>query len=353
MLLAAPDKFRGTATAGEAASAIARGAEQLGWTVRRQPLADGGEGLIDVLAGQGGERFDVEVTGPLGMPTLAQVLVTGSMAVIEMAQASGLALAGGSEENDPVAATSRGTGELIVHAAQLLRRDHGTGTVVLGLGGSASTDGGEEAVEAVRAAGGLGGIDLVGACDVSTLFVDAARQFGPQKGASDGEVALLESRLRNTAARYGERFGVDVSQVEGGGAAGGMGGAIVVLGGRLRSGYEVVADLVGLRRLLAEAAVVVTGEGTLDAGSFAGKVVGSVLLDAVSAGVPSLVVAGQVTGDARRRAAAAGAQVVSLIEEFGTERALASTTICIEEAVSHHLRHAGSARPFGVTGDHR
>ncbi len=353
MLLAAPDKFRGTATAGEAAAAIARGGQRLGWTIREQPLADGGEGLIDVLGGHGGERFDVEVTGPLGVPTLAQVLVTDSMAVIEMAQASGLALAGGSELNDPVAATSRGTGELIVHAAHLLRRHYGSGTVVLGLGGSASTDGGEAAIEAVRTAGGIDGIELVGACDVSTQFIDAARQFGPQKGASDREVAILESRLRNAASRYRERFGVDVSQVEGGGAAGGMGGAIVALGGRLRSGYEVVADVVGLRHILADAAVVITGEGTLDAGSFAGKVVGSVLLDAVSAGVPSLVVAGRVTGGAHRRAAAAGAEVVSLIEEFGSEQALANTSICIEEAVSHHLRWAGSARPVRITGDHR
>ena len=133
-------------------------------------------------------------------------------------------------------------------------------TIVVGLGGSATTDGGAGALEVIEAAGGLGDVELVGACDVDVGFVEAATRFGPQKGAGPDQIAELEARLESMARRYEDTYGVDVRSVEGAGAAGGFGGAIVALGGRLRSGYEVVADLLGLAELMRESRLVVTGE---------------------------------------------------------------------------------------------
>jgi len=340
VLLAAPDKFRGTATAHEVAAAIARGAEPLGWSVQQLPLADGGEGMLDVLDVLGGERQWAEVHDPLGAPVRAEVLRVGSLAIVEMAQASGLALVGGAEGNDPVGASSRGTGELIVAAARL----PAVTTVVVGLGGSATTDGGAGALAAVEAGGGIDGVELIGACDVTTGFVDAAEQFGPQKGASREQVAWLGDRLRRLARRYEAEYGVSVDGIERSGAAGGMGGAIAVLGGRLRSGYEVVAELLGLRAALGACRMVVTGEGALDASSLTGKVVGSVLGDAAGlpVPVPVLVVAGRTTPEARDAAAVLGAAVVSLSEQFGGDRSVGDTSGCIEEAVGAYLDSPGA-----------
>ena len=338
-LLAAPDKFRSTVTAGQAAEAMARGASPLGWAVRQIPLADGGEGLLDALGTLGGERRVVEVEGPLGRPVPAEWLRIGEVAVVEMAQASGLALVGGAEGNDVLAASTRGTGQLVVAAARAVAttRRVGAGSVVVGLGGSATTDGGVGALAAIEEAGGLGGVQLVGACDVDVGFVEAAPRFGPQKGADDALVVRLSDRLERLAREYEARYGIDVRSVPGAGAAGGLGGAIVVLGGRLRSGYTVVAELVGLGDALGESQLVVTGEGSFDATSLLGKVVGSVLRDASAAGVPAMVVAGQVTAEAAASATASGAAVVSLSERFGRERAMEDTSACIEQAVAECL----------------
>jgi glycerate 2-kinase len=339
-VLAAPDKFRGTVTAGQAAEAMARGASSLGWTVRQIPLADGGEGLLDALGALGGERQTVEVEGPLGRPVPAEWLRIGEVAVVEMAQASGLALVGGAGGNDAFAASTRGTGQLVVAAARAVAstRRVGAGSVVVGLGGSATTDGGVGALSAIEEAGGLGGVELVGACDVDVGFVEAAPRFGPQKGADDAMVVRLSDRLERVAREYQARYGIDVRSVPGAGAAGGLGGAVVVLGGRLRSGYTVVAELVGLGDALDDSQLVVTGEGAFDATSLLGKVVGSVLRDATASGVAALVVAGQVTADAEASATASGATVVSLTERFGRERAMGDTAACIEQAVAECLR---------------
>ena len=335
LVLAAPDKFRGTATAGQAAAAMARGAGCLGRTVEQLPLADGGEGLLEALAHLGGARVGVEVVGPLGMPVRAEWLDLGPVAVVEMALASGLVLAGGADGNDPVGATSRGTGELIVAAAR--RRPEAPATIVVGLGGSATTDGGRGAVDVVEEAGGLGATELVGACDVDVDFIAAARRFGPQKGADPAQVAALERRLEVVAQQYLDAYGIDVREMEGAGAAGGLGGAIVALGGRLRSGYRVVAELVGLAGLMQRSDLVLTGEGAFDATSLMGKVVGSVLADANALGVPVLVVAGRVDPEAAEAAASTGATVVSLTDRFGAERALGDTEWCIERAVAEAL----------------
>ena len=334
-VLVAPDKFRGTVTAREAAESMARGVSSRGWAVRQLPLSDGGEGLLDALSPLGGERSTVEVEGPLGEPVAAEWLRVGEVAVVEMAQASGLQLAGGAAGNDPLGATTRGTGQLIVAAARSVAA--GPGTVVVGLGGSATTDGGRGALAVVEEAGGLGGVDLVGAYDVDVGFLEAAPRFGPQKGAAPAQVAELGRRLEQLAGRYVERYGIDVRTVAGAGAAGGLGGAIAVLGGRLRSGYEVVAELLDLDRVLRSSQAVVTGEGAFDATSLLGKVVGSVLRDASAAGVPVVIVAGQVIEEAAAVAAAAGASVVSLTERFGAARALGDTARCIQVAAAEGL----------------
>jgi glycerate 2-kinase len=333
-LVAAPDKFRGTATAQEVAAAMARAAAPHGWSAVRLPLSDGGEGLLEAFDRPGSRRLIATVTGPGGEAVAAPWRCDGSLAVVEMARASGLELAGGAEGNDPVGATSRGTGELLVAAA---REVGAGGTVVLGLGGSATTDGGVGALDAVEAAGGLGGAELVGACDVEVGFVDAARLFAPQKGATPAQVAELAERLEAIASRYRREYGVDVRGVPGAGAAGGLGGAVLALGGRLRSGYRLVAELTGLGGAIAEASLVITGEGALDATSFAGKVVGGVLEDARGAEVDAVVVAGRASDEGRELAAGLGASVVSLVERFGERRASAETTACVEEVVAEVL----------------
>lgn len=327
---------------------MARGASSLGWFTRQLPLADGGEGLLEALGSVGDEWCEIEVEGPLGPPVSASWLRIGTVAVVEMAQASGLLLAGGAEGNDPLRASTRGTGQLVVAAARSLARAHrsdtasggdgrsgegGVGTVVVGLGGSATTDGGWGALSAIEEAGGLGGVSLVGACDVDMGFVEAAPRFGPQKGADDIQVAALAERLDALARTYRHRYGVDVGSVAGAGAAGGLGGAIVALGGRLRSGFEVVSELVGFDEALRSSRVVVTGEGAFDETSLLGKVVGSVLGRASSAGVPAVIIAGRTSARAVASATGYGATVVSLTERFGRDRALGDTARCIEEAL--------------------
>jgi glycerate kinase len=333
-VVVAPDKFRGTASAAEVAAGMAAAASGLGWETIRLPMSDGGEGLLDACEAVCPERVVTRVTGPDGTPVDAEWGLGDGTAVVEMARASGLTLAGGPSHNDPVRATTRGTGELLVAAA---RRVGPGGTVVVGLGGSATTDGGRGAWEAVREAGGLGGATLVGACDVDTTFVDAAAVFGPQKGAGPAEVSELTGRLERQASAWAESTGVDVRTVPGSGAAGGMGGAVVVLGGRLRSGYRLVADLVGLAAALDGADRVVTGEGALDVGSFAGKVVGGVVGDARAQGIPALVVVGRSTPEAAAEADRAGGEVVSLIVRFGAARAFGEVLACVEEATAGWL----------------
>jgi len=333
-VVVAPDKFRGTASANEVAEAMATAAEELGWEAVRLPMSDGGEGLLDGCAALCPEVVVTRVTGPDGAPVDAEWRLGDGTAVVEMARASGLTLAGGPTRNDPVRATSRGTGELLVAAA---RRVGPGGTVVVGLGGSATTDGGRGAWEAVMEAGGLGGANLVGACDVDTTFVDAAAVFGPQKGAGPAQVSELTGRLERQAEAWAKETGVDVRAVPGSGAAGGMGGAVVVLGGRLRSGYRLVADLVGLTAAIDGADRVVTGEGALDLGSFAGKVVGGVIGDARARRVPVLVVVGRSTPEAAAEADRAGGEVVSLTERFGVTRALGEVQDCVAEATAGWL----------------
>jgi glycerate kinase len=323
-VVAAPDSFRGTASARAVAAAVGRVAWEHGWDCDEVPVSDGGEGFLDAL---GGPNRTTTVTGPLGDTVEAGWRLDGRRAVIEMAQASGLLLVGGAEGNDPVAASTYGTGELITAAV-----DSGARRVLVGVGGSATTDGGLGALRALHPTPRLKGVELVVACDVRTRFVDAADVFAPQKGASPAQVELLRRRLERLAQVYAEEYGVDVLRLDGAGAAGGLAGGLAAVGGRLVEGFEVVADEVELWERVEGADLVVTGEGFLDEQSFEGKVVGGVLALAEEAGVPVVAVAGEVLEEAAGRI-----EAVSLVERFGAEKATGQTIRCVEEVVAELL----------------
>jgi glycerate kinase len=335
-VLAALDKFRGTASAAEATAAVANACWELGHDADEAPMSDGGEGLLDVL---GGANRSTIVTGPLGRPVEAGWRLDHRTAVIEMARASGLALAGGAECNDPLGATTAGTGELIARAC-----GQGARRIIVGLGGSATTDGGLGAIEALPSPARLRTVELEVACDVRTRFVDAAAVFAPQKGASAAQVDLLTARLEQLAARYLTEFGVDVTEIDGAGAAGGLAGGLAALGGRLVSGFDLVAEHVDLAARISDTELVVTGEGHLDAQSLDGKVVGGVCDLAAAAARPVVVIVGDAADDA---AAALRARrdvsVVSLVERFGERRARNEPRWCIEHAAADHIHASADA----------
>jgi len=322
-VVVAPDKFKGTATAREMSAGIAGALERGGHEVRQVPMADGGDGTLDAL---GGANRTTTVTGPLGHPVEASWRLSQGVAVIEMAVASGLVLTGGAEGNDPLNASTRGTGELI--AAAVAR---GAKRIIVGLGGSATTDGGLGAVEAIGSRARLSGVELEVAADVTTLFTDAARIFGPQKGATAAQVAFLEARLRGLAERYRDDFGVDVESVEGAGAAGGLGGGLLALGGRITSGFELVADELGLFEAIEWADLVATGEGRLDAESFAGEM-------AADTKTRLLVVAGTIAGPLPESALGLGRAAISLSDRFGERASIADPVARSAEAVTEFLQ---------------
>lgn len=326
-LLAAPDKFRGSATAAEVAHAIAVGAYRAGWSAHELPLADGGEGTLEAL---GGANRRSVVTGPLGSPVEAQWRLDEGVAVIETAKVSGLELVGGPEANDPLHASTRGTGELIAHALDL-----GARRVIVGVGGSATSDGGVGAVDVLRGRAPLG-VSVEVACDVQTRFLEAAVVYGPQKGANPEQVQILTRRLQALGERYRREFGIDVSSVPGAGAAGGLAGGLAALGARLTPGFELVARAVGLETELQHVEMVITGEGLLDATSFAGKVVGGVLQKAAAHAKPAVVIAGDVAPGL-----SASVPTISLVTRFGTKAAWHETHECIARAVTEALSARG------------
>src|SRR5205807_3040674 len=213
---------------------VARAVEDQGWRCDRAPVADGGEGTLEAL---GGPTRRTTVRGPLGEPVEAEWRIEGEMAVVEMARASGLLVVGGAEANDPIHATTYGTGQLVAFAV-----DSGARRVLVGVGGSATTDGGLGAVTALEPHRRLRGREVVVACDVTTTFVDAAEVFAPQKGATPAQVALLKRRLERLAQVYVRDYGVDVRDIPGSGAAGGLAGGLAALGARLLPGFDVVAE---------------------------------------------------------------------------------------------------------------
>jgi glycerate kinase len=333
-VVAAPDKLRGTADAVDVAHAVARAAAAAGWDCVELPVADGGEGTLDVF---GGPNRTTRVTGPLGEPVDAPWRLDGRRAVIEMARASGLALVGGPEGNDPMAASTVGTGELLAKAMEL-----GARRLLVGLGGSATTDGGLGALRALYPLHRLRGLELAVLCDVRTPFVDAAEVFAPQKGASPAQVALLRRRLERLADVYLDDHGIDVRALAGAGAAGGLAGGLAAAGGRLVSGFDAVADELGLPDALDGADLVVTAEGFLDEQSFDGKVVGGVAELAAGLGVRCLAIVGEVLPDLPAELLGR-VDVVSLVERFGRDRAEGDPLACIEEVTAGALAdHAAS-----------
>ncbi|MBS1838033.1 MAG: glycerate kinase [Actinobacteria bacterium] len=320
-IVVAPDKFRGTVTATECANAIAAPLRARGHEVIVRPMADGGEGTLVAL---GGANRRTVVSGPLGDPVEAGWRLSAGSAVIEMAAASGLSIVGGADGNDAVAASTHGTGELIAAALDL-----GASDIVVGVGGSATTDGGLGALRAVYPVHRLRGVRLTVACDVRTTFVDAASVFAPQKGASPAQVQLLGRRLERLVQAYLDEYGVDVSTMTGSGAGGGLAGGLACVGGELVEGFDLVAERLDLDADVERADLVITGEGLLDAESFDGKVVGGVVDMARHFGVPVVAVVGESFDGADDRV-----PTLSLTGRFGRERAIADTVALLSEAAT-------------------
>lgn len=341
VVVLAPDSFKGTLRADEVAAALARGwgSVRPGDELRLAPLADGGEGTLDAIEAAGGwHRERTVVRDPLGRPVEASWLrsvdaADGIRGVIEMAEGSGLSRVAPAER-DPVRASSGGLGELIVAAL-----DAGARELVVGIGGSASTDGGRGMLEALgaRVAGerlDLDGLDprlaeasLRVASDVVNPLLGergAAAVYGPQKGAATAAVvASLERRLAAWAAAVETATGERVRDLPGAGAAGGVGFALLALRRRVRHfslepGVELVMEATGFRDRLAGADVVLTGEGRIDGQTAFGKTVAGVARLARDLGVRCVAIGGSATADGRAALAALGAETLSLGAGHGT-----------------------------------
>jgi len=308
--------------------------------VVEMPMADGGEGTLEtLLSARGGSRRRTRVTGPLGAPVDAEwAVLPGGVAIVEMARASGLSLVRG--RNDPLRASTRGTGELIAAV-----RGQGFNRIVVAVGGSATTDGGLAAVETLRWS--LQGLDVTVACDVETSFLDAARVYGPQKGATEAQISLLTRRLEMLAGQYRARTGVDVTKLVGAGAAGGLAGGLAAIGAQLVPGFDAIAEAVGLERVFEGADLVLTGEGKLDGSSLEGKVVGGALAWADDLDVARVaIIAGQVTDDARAALAArTNTQVLALTDRvWQPAEAYERAALLLEEAAIEAGRTALGTR---------
>jgi glycerate kinase len=286
-VLVSPDAFKGTLRAAQVAAAIGRGLERAGLEPPDLcPIADGGEGTMEVLlTALGGQTAAATVSDPLGRPVGAgfALIDDGGTAIVEVAQASGLDLVA-EHERDAEAASSRGTGELIVAAVAA-----GAEVVLVAAGGSATTDGGAGAIAAIEDGGGLGDVALVVLCDVTTPFEQAAARFGPQKGADAAAVARLTSRMDALAATWPD----DPRGVPMTGAAGGLSGGLwAAFGARLQAGAPFVLDVLGFDDRLRNARAMITGEGRIDATTLAGKAAGEAAVRARQFGVPAHAIVG-------------------------------------------------------------
>ncbi|MFB9359007.1 glycerate kinase family protein [Actinoplanes nipponensis] len=373
-VLICPDKFAGTLTASQVAAAVAEGWHETAprdETVLR-PLSDGGPGFVDVLGSAlGGRRLPVDTVDPLGRPTRGEVLLVDDAeptrggrqnakitAYVESAQACGLHLLS-KAERDVNAATSYGLGLLLAAAVE-----SGAGEVVVGLGGSAVNDAGAGMLAALGAApvdvsgyalpyGGaplitatglaaeprLRRVRLVAATDVDNPLVGlhgASNVYGPQKGATREDVLRLDAALDHFAGVLEQAFGVpDLRTLPGGGAAGGIGAALLALGGRVVSGIGLVTGLIGLEEQLDAADLVITGEGSFDHQSLRGKVVAGIAHGARDRGLPCVVIAGRNETGYREAAAAGVTETYALIEHFGSEeRALAEPARGLREVAA-------------------
>ncbi|MFW0764527.1 glycerate 2-kinase [Trabulsiella odontotermitis] len=327
-IVIAPDSYKESLSATEVAQAIEKGFREIFPDAQyvKVPVADGGEGTVEaMIAATQGTAMTAHVTGPLGEPVEAVWGISGDghTAFIEMAAASGLALVPPAQRN-PLLTTSRGTGELILQAL-----DHGAQNIIIGIGGSATNDGGAGMMQALGAslcdangtAIGFGGgclmslntIDLSQldarlktcsirvACDVTNPLIGdrgASRIFGPQKGASEAMIAELDRNLEHYAEVIKKSLRIDVKEVPGAGAAGGMGAALMAfLGAELRSGIEIVTQALNLEEHIHDCSLVITGEGRLDSQSIHGKVPVGVANVAKKYHKPVIGIAGSLTHD--------------------------------------------------------
>jgi glycerate kinase len=287
-VLVAPDKFKGTYSAAEVAAAIADGLREGGRNAEELPVADGGEGTADALVrALGGEWLEADATDALGRPIRGRfAMLADGRAVVEAAEASGLARIP-EGERDAFAASSRGTGELIAAASQA-----GASHVLVAVGGTASTDAGAGAIEALDEAGVSAELTVI--CDVRTPFELAARVFAPQKGADAETVQRLQRRL----AAFAKKSKRDPRGVPMTGAGGGLsGGLYAELGAKLVPGAPYVLDALGFDARMRAASFVVTGEGRLDEQTLEGKAAGEVAVRCRQAGVACHAVVGQAAID--------------------------------------------------------
>jgi glycerate kinase len=376
-VLICPDKFAGTLTAVEAAQAVAEGWREAAAADELicRPIADGGPGFVEVLhASIGGELVEVDTTDPLGRPVLGAVLLAGDgagTAYVESAQACGLHLVEPGER-DPKVTSSYGLGALIEAAVA-----HGARRVVIGLGGSATNDGGAGLLAALGAVGldaageplapggaalttcasltlgeGTGllpdGVELIAATDVDnplTGLHGASAVYGPQKGATPQDVTLLDAALANWAAVLERELPgcpAKLAELPGGGAAGGLGSAILALGGTVASGIDLVRELTGLDEVLENVDLVITGEGSFDHQSLRGKAISGLAGAARDLGIPCVVLAGRVTTGRREQGAAGVTEAHALVDHFGSvDLALAEPARGLRE-LSTRLAHQWS-----------
>jgi len=321
----APDKFKGSLRASQAAQAMARGVRSVlpSAEIEEVPMADGGEGIVEALvAATGGTFHTADATGPLGKTVQARfgMLGDGRTAVVEMATASGLVLVP-ADDRDPLSTTTRGTGELLLAAVAA-----GARRLIVGIGGSATNDGGAGMAQALgfrlldsngREIGpgggplgsldriecgdgppGLSGVEIAVACDVTNPLCGpdgASAVYGPQKGATSEMVAELDRNLARLAKIVERDLGVSIADIPGAGAAGGLGAGLVAFaGGRLERGIDLVIDALGLKDRLRGADLCLTGEGSLDAQSAFGKTAVGVARLARSLGCPTLALVGSI-----------------------------------------------------------
>lgn len=379
-VLIAPDKFKGSLSASQVARHLSTGLAGAapGVTVAEVPVADGGDGTLNAALSAGFRRVSVTAEGPTGERVDTAYAERDGVAVVELADVSGLSrLPGG--QPAPLTASSFGTGQVLRAAL-----DHGCRRVILGVGGSACTDGGAGIVQALGGrpvtAGGVdlprGGaaladldqvdlaglhpalrsVELVVACDVDDPLLGehgAAAVYGPQKGASAGDVLRLDAALTRWAQVLRAATGLDQARSPGAGAAGGVGfAALAVLGATLRSGIELVLELVAFPEQLASASLVVTGEGSLDAQTLRGKAPAGVAAAARAAGVSTVAVAGRTLLLPDQLSAAGIAAVYALTDlEPDLTRCMRDAGRLLEQLagqVAHDWLTAGSSLPTTI-----
>lgn len=327
-IVIACDSYKGCLSSSEVARAAAEGVAEVypDCEIVRLAVADGGEGTVDALVETlGGHLECAEVSDPLGRPVKAAYGIAGDLAIIESAAACGLTLLT-KEERNPLITTTKGLGELILAAI-----DKDCRRFLIGLGGSATNDGGMGMISADGFLERARGMKFTVACDVDTPYIGAhgaSRVFGPQKGASEEDVEILEERLRGYALKILKDTGIDVSDMAGAGAAGGLGGAFrAYLGAELKRGVDLVLDQIGFDSIIDGADLVITGEGCSDYQTLKGKTAAGVLERAKRKGIPVMLVSGAIRDGQMLRdggfgiIAAASPQGMSLAEAMRPETA--------------------------------